>query len=383
MSGDGRMGNWVRQPLQWMHQLSTVLNGLKSKTKRLLGSREPLQILPYRSYGTPESLRFMGRVLQNKSIRSRPKDASLWKNLLNMYRRFESAQVPGAKVRISLADQQVEVIANREGYFQAEISVSCLLQPDCLWHQAGLELLEPQPPNSRPPVKATAIAIVPTSKTQFGVISDIDDTIVYTAATDFFRMIRVAYMGNARTRLPFQGVASFYQALHYGNHEQASNPIFYVSSSAWNMYDLFAEFLDLQQIPAGPLLLKDTVLSLGSLLRFDHVAHKREKIEPILRCYPSLPFILIGDSGQQDAEIYTQIAQDYEGQIAAIYIRNVSQQNSRRQEELRAIAQQARQVGTQFLVVTDTEMAAMHAAEQGWIKADALSAIAKAQTQAR
>ncbi|NJL88304.1 MAG: App1 family protein [Leptolyngbyaceae cyanobacterium SM1_1_3] len=188
-------------------------------------------------------------------------------------------------------------------------------------------------------------------------------------------MIRIAYMGNARTRSPFPGVAPFYQALQRGDSEQISNPIFYVSSSAWNMYDLFTEFLELQDIPPGPLLLKDTVLSLESLLHFDHAIHKHEKIEPILNCYPDLPFLLIGDSGQQDAEIYTQIAQDYEGQIAAIYIRDVSQQNPKRQRELQAIAQQARQAGTQFLVIADTEMAAIHAAEQGWIRAEALSGI--------
>lgn len=376
------MSDWKRRLSQWTSQLNATLGAWKSELNKLLHIREPLKIVPYRSYGTPKRVWLMGRVLQNEGIRSRPKDASLWKNLLNMYRRFESDEVPNARVAVTFAEQRVEVVTNREGYFQAEIKLQEALDGDRLWYSACLELLQPQPPQQSPVINRGSV-LVPTAATQFGVISDIDDTIVHTAATDFFRMVRIAYLGNARTRLPFKGVATFYQALQQGHQELAVNPIFYVSSSAWNMYDLFTEFLELQEIPAGPLLLKDTELSIENLLSFDHMAHKREKIEPILRCYPDLPFILIGDSGQKDAEIYTQIAQDFAGQILAIYIRDVSQQNAKRQRQLQAIAQAVRRIGTQFLVVADTEMAAMHAAEQGWIRAETLETIAQVSKQER
>ena len=68
-----------------------------------------------------------------------------------------------------------------------------------------------------------------TSSAQFGVISDIDDTVVYTAASNPLEMIRIAYLGNAGSRRPFAGVAAFYQALQAGTADGgfAGNPVFY------------------------------------------------------------------------------------------------------------------------------------------------------------
>ena len=71
-------------------------------------------------------------------------------------------------------------------------------------------------------------------------ISDIDDTIVRTGATSLLMMLRVVLLSNAHTRLPFQGVAAFYGALARGASGQDSNPLFYVSSSPWNLYDVLS-----------------------------------------------------------------------------------------------------------------------------------------------
>ena len=57
-------------------------------------------------------------------------------------------------------------------------------------------------------------------------------------------------------------------------------------------------------------------------------AHKLAAIEPILETYPKRRFILIGDSGEQDPEIYAKVATKHGGQVVAVFIRNVTNETS-------------------------------------------------------
>ncbi len=146
--------------------------------------------------------------------------------------------------------------------------------------------------------------MIPGPGARFGVISDVDDTVLVTGATDAVGMARTVFTGNALSRMTFDGVAELYRALR----GEQGNPIFYVSSSPWNLYDLLDDFLALNGLPAGPILLRDWGLSSIELLPTDHHHHKLGTIHAILSTYPDLPFLLLGDSGQQDPEIYAQIA---------------------------------------------------------------------------
>ncbi len=91
-------------------------------------------------------------------------------------------------------------------------------------------------------------------------ISDLDDTVIQTDVTRVIRMVRNTLLGNARTRHPFPGVAALYRALHSSAGAPA-NPLFYVSSSPWNLYDMLDDFFRLRSIPEGPIFLRDWGLS--------------------------------------------------------------------------------------------------------------------------
>src|SRR5207342_302238 len=96
------------------------------------------------------------------------------------------------------------------------------------WVEAALRLIEPAGSGE---VKANALVRVPTAMAKFGVISDLDDTVIQSRVSNFLLAVRTVMLGNARTRLPFPGVAGFYQALRDGASGDEKNPIFYVSSS--------------------------------------------------------------------------------------------------------------------------------------------------------
>lgn len=333
-----------------------------------------LQILPYRGYGTATRLHLMGRVLQGEGLETARIEAPLWENLLNMYKRFGTEVVPGARVQVCFEGQQQEVVTDRRGLFDVEISTNTALTGDRLWYDVQLELLEPQG-NDRVPVQQTGRILIPSSAAKFGVISDIDDTIVYTYNNDWLRMLQIVYLGNAHTRIALPGISAFYQALHAGRSGQENNPFFYVSSSTWNLYDLLEEFLAINGLPTGPLLLRDLEFSLDNLLSFTHEQHKLSHIRPIIDGYPDLPFILVGDSGQRDAEIYHQLAREYPDRILAIYIRNVMPTDFAQRQRLNAIAAAVQHLGIKFVTVPDTLIAATHAVRQGWISEDALPGI--------
>jgi phosphatidate phosphatase APP1 len=335
--------------------------------KRRLGLLDPFEILPYRGYGTSRELFLRGRVLEEAGITHAARDDAAWKNVLNMARRFASDEVAGARVRASFEGLQVETTADAEGFFEVRFRLAEPLDGPGGWRQVGLELLSPPSPGGGR-VRSKGHVLVPHGA-RFGVISDLDDTVVRSNATSVLKMAWIVLRNNAHTRLPFEGVAAFYRALQLGPDNRSSNPVFYVSSSPWNIYDMLVDFLNVHGVPHGPLFLKDWSLSvLGK-----HRDYKLGVIRLLLSTYQNLPFVLIGDSGEEDPEIYLQTVREHQGRIKAIYIRDVA--SVERDAEVRAMADEARMLGTEMVAVPDTNAAAGHAASIGLVAPDAVSAV--------
>ena len=98
--------------------------------------------------------------------------------------------------------------------------------------------------------------------------------------------------------------------------------------------------------------------------------HKEKQIERILGTYPRMPFILIGDSGQKDPEIYRDVAKRHGNRILAIYIRDVT--SAMRDASVNAIAEEVRKFGVDMVLVRDSEGAALHALRRGFIEPHSL-----------
>jgi phosphatidate phosphatase APP1 len=356
----------------WQKRLARLASAVDDRLDAL--KRPPsagLHIAAYRGYGTPHEVFIGGRVLAEAPSGPAAEDDPWWRNLLHAYRRIESDEVPGARVSIRFAGANRIAVADTEGYFRAWLAPA---QPiaERLWHEADLRVVTAGGADGP---AHTARVMTPLPGARFGVISDLDDTVVRTEATNVVRMLRSVLLANARTRLPFDGVAAFYRALHAGETGAEMNPIFYLSSSPWNLYDMLAEFMDLNGVPEGPILLRDWGIGPEALLPTDHTSHKLAHIRHLLETYP-LPFILIGDSGQQDPEIYRQVVTEYPARIHAIYIRNVTPQPLR-QGKIRALAEEVQHAGSALILADDTLTAASHAAGHGWIAAAALAEVAR------
>jgi phosphatidate phosphatase APP1 len=343
------------------------VDDLRFSFKRRFGLLDPFEILPYRGHGTSRDLFLKGRVLEETGITHPGPDDALWLNLLNMIRRFASDEIAGARVLASFGELRAETTADEEGFFEVRFRLAEPLDGSSRWHPVELELLSPPSPGGGE-VRSKGHVLVPRGA-GFGVISDLDDTVVRSSATNLLKMAWIVVRNNAHTRLPFEGVGAFYEALRRGKEGDSSNPIFYVSSSPWNIYDLLEDFLNVHGIPPGPLFLKDwspTVLG-------KHRDYKLGVIRNLLETYEDMPFVLIGDSGEEDPEIYLQVIREHPKRIKTVYIRDVTP--GERDTEVQAIASEARRLGTDMVTVPDTVAAAEHAVSAGLIALDSLAKV--------
>ncbi len=353
------MESWQQALHSVVHNIENHFDDLKERLTARLGPPASLVILPYFGYGKPQELTLRGRVLRNPRDTTAVNNDSLWDNLVDMYGRFASDEIPFPKVHARYGQVEQIVTGDEEGYFFVSLTLpDPIVETRNLWHEIELTLLHPESPV---PVHATGLVFVPSPGARFGIISDIDDTVMLSHATDMLRMARTVFMGSAQTRLPFPGVAEFYRALQAGK-----NPLVYLSSSPWNLFDLMVDFFELQEIPLAPLLLRDWGITETELLPTQHNTYKLVALRQVLDFYGDLPFLLIGDSGQQDPEIYAEIVQAYPGRIQAVYIRDVSPEEERDTAVLH-LAEQVKLAGSTLILAGDTLTMAEHAASQGWI----------------
>ena len=162
-------------------------------------------------------------------------------------------------------------------------------------------------------------AIFPLADEGVSVISDIDDTIKITEVRDRQATLRNTFL---REFQPVPGMAEFYQALARSNHAA----FHYVSASPCQLYEPLSELVRSNGFPAGTFQLKPFRWKDRSFfgLFADPAKYKLSVIEPLLKQFPKRKFILIGDSGERDPEIYGELARRFPGQIERIYIRDVT-----------------------------------------------------------
>ena len=368
-----------RRLLPYLHRVEKRYDAFRRSLKQRLGWLDPVQIIAYRGHGTRQVLYLKGRVLEDKNISRADGKPWWWHNLRMMYKRFESDEIPGVRLRAQFQDAAQDVVTDDEGYFQLCLHPTEEIEGERLWRDVSLTLLDEVTPGQGR-VQTKGQVMTPLRYHDFGVISDVDDTIVKTQATNFFMMLWLTLRSDATTRLPFPGVAAFYRALQQGVKGRSHNPIFYVSSSPWNLYDLLIDFMDAHGVPRGPLFLRDFGLDPDKFIQSSHQQHKLAQINALLETYANMPFILIGDSGQQDPEIYCQVAREKPGRIRAIYIRNVT--SWRRAQEVLALATEARAYGSDMRLITDTVAAAKHAAMRGFITSEAICDVRVETTKA-
>jgi phosphatidate phosphatase APP1 len=341
-------------------ELDEAIDAARRRVHARFGWGKAKHIAAFRSLCDATGCTLQGRVLASEPLGGPKESDDWWDNLLNTYRRLESDEVPGVAMKCQFLNQVVEAVTDHEGYYNARIEVDPRDWPD-LWADAMVALADGSLATLQPVLTVPAAARV-------GIISDIDDTTLESSILHWRTAAQLPFLHNARTRKPLEGVAALYHALQRGADGAQQNPVFYVSSSPWNLVDLLEDFLDLNAIPPGPLLLQDLGLDEGKFISPRGHRHKLERTLELIATYPQLKFVLCGDTGQADAQLYSEAVLKHPDRIAAVYIRDVdpdldSQFDALADERLAA----AKDTGVPMLRVRDSLAIAEHAFGLGLI----------------
>ena len=195
-----------------------------------LGLIRAVMIMPYLGFGSENEIFFQGRVLKDKLIGLSALEDNRWRNFRRMFKRFSSREIPRVRVKACYRNISQIVSTDDEGYFEVNIKHSESREPSIHWQEVQVELIDNVMKKQNAAIAVNRVYIA-SENAKFGIISDIDDTIVPTGAARLWEMLKTTFLGNAYSRIPFSGVAAFYQALSYGSSEKEHNPFFYVSSS--------------------------------------------------------------------------------------------------------------------------------------------------------
>lgn len=342
------------------------LDRLKLGWKRRFNRFSPAHIVPYRGYGRSDILLLTGRVLEAEETGFDP-EPGLWTNIRNTIRRLETDEIRGASIRVRFRDVELEVEADDEAFFTVRVEPDPPVEPG--WHEVELEVVEAMAEEHVGAV--TGEVLVPPGNADFMVVSDLDDTVLRTGAEDRLTMFRTVLLNDARSRTPFHGVHGLYRALEAGPDGGGANPFFYLSRSAWNLYPMLEGFLAHQDLPKGPLLLKD--YGLREILTGGGKDFKEDALRHLLEFYDGTPFVLVGDSGQRDPEIYRELALEHPERIEAIVIRDVAP--SERDREVRGIAEELDRVGVPMILANESDEAARRLADLGLIEEERVEEI--------
>lgn len=342
-----------------------------ARVRRRFGLWDDVHVLPYHGLGRPDRVRLRGRVLDDEEV-GHEGALTRWESARLTARRFVSDEVPGARLAVTVGGRTVEVTTGEDGFYEVDAAVE--LPDGPLWREATVRLLEPTEPD-RPAPEVAHRFQVPPPGARFVLISDLDDTVVRTGATDKLRFARVVLFNNATTREVFPGVGAFYRALGEEGGEP-TNPIVYLSSSPWNLYRQFVGALDHRDVPPGTVYLKNFGIEPDVFIKSGHHGHKLGRIRETLGFYPGLPAVLVGDSGQEDAEIYQQAVARYPGRVRAVFIRDVS--DGGRDRAVDRIARDVEARGVPMRRVGSTVEAAEAAADLGLIDARAVERVREA-----
>ena len=226
----------------------------------------------------------------------------------------------GKQLELRLAGRRFALgTSAANGHFQGTLRLAAAELPGGGPGQAGTgvtwrcELGSPGRPG-----RSVAMPVLFLADTGVSVISDIDDTIKVSEVLDRDALLRNTF---CRPFQPVPGLAPVYRRWADGGAQ-----FHYLTASPWQLYLPLSEFVRSNGFPAGTFHMKNFRLKDGSFTSLfqSPERYKPQVIEELLRRFPRRRFVLVGDSGEKDPEIYGGVARQHPERVEGILIRDVT-----------------------------------------------------------
>ncbi|PPH22547.1 App1 family protein [Rathayibacter toxicus] len=265
------------------------------------------RVIPYTGYGTTEQVRVLARVLYTRPAGPGDQEVRPVEGVRG-WRSFTSVFVNGAVVSVEAEGQRHEIVADRGGVIDANLPITL----ESGWHTITLTTAGSEA------VEAPVFIVRPEAR--LGVVSDVDDTVMVTALPRPFIAAWNTFVLDEHARRPTPGMAVF---LDRFARQHEGSPVIYLSTGAWNVAPALTRFLSRNLYPPGALLLTDWGPTHDRWFRSGK-QHKEVNLRRLASEFPEVRWLLVGDDGQHDEEIYSDFAREYPDRVAAIAIRQLS-----------------------------------------------------------
>ena len=279
-------------------------------------ARDPGRLIVYPSHGSPTAFVARGRFIEDEGDQTPRKRASKLRNAWNTLRTLESDEIKGATLRVVVAREHAFTVqTDDDGVWQVEARLDAPLAPG---RQPVIVTAIDDKGHPAPPGRGW-LYVLPASP-GVAVISDFDDTVVHTGVTSKRQLLKNSLGRNAAQLKVVRGAPATYRAFL----QAGARAVFYVSGSPQNFTERVEAFLRKNGLPHGPLFLKN----FGKDPTFAQDTFKLGHLRRILAAHPEARFLLVGDSGERDPEIYAQLRGQLPQQVLGIVIRRVEGDSS-------------------------------------------------------
>lgn len=295
--------SWLRAIF---HRLAFWIERLVNRIVILRTRKDVPALDPYRGFSTPGHAIVRGRALTALRRTDPSEGQRLSTNLRQMISLFLTGEL--ANVPIVASQSRVATTTDAEGYIWLEVPRQ-EFGPG--WTEVAVEVA------GHPETRVNFPVLVTDPEASFGVISDVDDTMLETGAYSLLRNLWTSLTGNALTRHVFPDAIELMGHLHAGGR----NPVFYVSSSPWNLHAFLDRIFARAGLVPGPMFLRDLGVKRDRFIGASHADHKGEAIDRVLEANPNIAFVLMGDTGQKDAHVYRAACERHPGRICAVVLR--------------------------------------------------------------
>ena len=291
------------EKIHWFARLEHRFHVWRERRARKKG--KSATIVPFPGYGGSDWVRLVGRVL---IVTPRRRASNGEVASVRGWRSYAGIPVSFATVQVTIGSTTHDVVADRGGVVDTVIPADL----PAGWQTITMSV------EGQEPVSGSVFIV--DESVDFGVVCDVDDTVMVTALPRPFVAAWNSFVVDEHARQPVPGMSVLLEQLM---RQHPGAPMIYLSTGAWNVAPTLTRFLSRHLFPAGAMLLTDWGPTHDRMFRSGR-DHKVQNLQRLAEEFPGLRWLLIGDDGQHDEEIYTDFVTEHPDSVAGVAIRRLS-----------------------------------------------------------
>jgi len=271
-------------------------------------------IIIYSAFANSKSAIIKGRAQEKKELLKATKEDGFFSNLVKSFNLVNNDELKNKTIIAVIDDFEYKIKTDDEGYFTFEI-IDIKKPLKMGYKKIGIHL------ENNVNIHETNLTVITKELDEkiVGIISDIDDTVLISNVTEWIDLAVNSLGTNFKQRKVVPTMKDRFNLILNTNPKSVPSTLFFVSGSPRKFLIPIESFLEYNSFPKHNTFLKEINL----FDDFSQTSYKTSTITSIIALYPNIEWILYGDSGESDQEIYQGIKDDFPKQVKGFHIRNV------------------------------------------------------------